>query len=300
MTTKEERIIMRISTLLSALVMMATFQPVQAEILAEAQVGIKIPLTQKPSTRPMTVAYIPGLKHYYIADGGLAPLGSETEAPISKSEMHSYDSEGKYINSSRPGYDNRSIYYNVNTNKLETITYNISSFGGFSPNTGIFSIDLTETGELKDTSNDVFGFNPAFGDANTMPSYNPETNQYYAKQGRSNKVLVIDLKVREHIAEINLDLAKAGVAFDDVSDSFIAYSGIKGEEFALLDIDHKAVLIFDLSGKYVGKSELPKTLKLRSQNHLNGAGYANDMMFVYHESEGEFGTYYGFKVFKTN
>ena len=129
MTTKEERIIMRISTLLSALVMMATFQPVQAEILAEAQVGIKIPLTQKPSTRPMTVAYIPGLKRYYIADGGLAPLGSETEAPISKSEMHSYDSEGKYINSSRPGYDNRSIYYNVNTNKLETINYNISSFG---------------------------------------------------------------------------------------------------------------------------------------------------------------------------
>ena len=62
MTTKEERIIMRISTLLSALVMMATFQPVQAEILAEAQVGIKIPLTQKPSTRPMTVAYIPGIK----------------------------------------------------------------------------------------------------------------------------------------------------------------------------------------------------------------------------------------------
>ncbi len=41
MTTKEERIIMRISTLLSALVMMATFQPVQAEILAEAQGALK-------------------------------------------------------------------------------------------------------------------------------------------------------------------------------------------------------------------------------------------------------------------
>ena len=291
---------MRISTMLFSIAITTTFQPVHAEILANAQVGIKIPLVQKPSTRPMTVAHISSLKRYYIADGGLAPMGSEFEAPISKSLIHAYDDEGKYVNSSRPGYDNRSIYYNPNTSKLETITYNISSFGGFSPSTGIFSIDLTETGDLKDTSADVSGFNPAFGDANTMPSYNPETKQYYAKQGRSNKVLVVDLKLREQVSEIDLDLAKAGVAHDDVSDYFVAYTGVKGEEFELLDIDHKAILIFDLSGKYVGKSELPKDLKLRSHNHLNGAGYANNMMFVYHESEGEFGTYYGFKVLKAN
>ena len=291
---------MRISTVIVSLAFATALQTAQAAIFPEAQVGIKIPLTQKPSTRPMTVAYIPSLKRYYIADGGLAPMGSDTEAPISKSQIHAYDDEGKYVNSAKPGYDNRSIYYNSNSNKLETITYNISSFGGFSPNTGIFSIDLTETGEVKDTSSDVFGFNPAFGDANTMPSYNAEKNLYYAKQGRSNKVLVVDLKVREQISEINLDLVKAGVAFDDVSDFFVAYTGIKGEELELLDIDHKAVLIFDLTGKFIGKSELPKDLKLRSHNHLNGAGYANDMLFVYHESEGEFGTYYGFKVQKAN
>jgi hypothetical protein len=291
---------MRISTVIVSIAFATALQTSQAAIFPEAQVGIKIPLTQKPSTRPMTVAYIPSLKRYYIADGGLAPMGSDTEAPVSRSQIHAYDDEGKYINSAKPGYDNRSIYYNSNSNKLETITYNISSFGGFSPNTGIFSIDLTETGEVKDTSSDVFGFNPAFGDANTMPSYNAEKNLYYAKQGRSNKVLVVDLKVREQISEINLDLTKAGVAFDDVSDFFVAYTGIKGEEFELLDIDHKAVLVFDLTGKFIGKSELPKDLKLRSHNHLNGAGYANDMLFVYHESEGEFGTYYGFKVQKAN
>jgi hypothetical protein len=291
---------MRISTMVVLIAFATALQTTQAAIFPEAQVGIKIPLTQKPSTRPMTVAYIPSLKRYYIADGGLAPMGSDTEAPVSKSQIHAYDDEGKYVNSAKPGYDNRSIYYNSNSNKLETITYNISSFGGFSPNAGIFSIDLTETGEVKDTSSDVFGFNPAFGDANTMPSYNAGKNQYYAKQGRSCKVLVVDLKAKEPISEINLDLAKAGVAFDDVSDYFVAYTGIKGEEFELLDIDHKAVLVFDLSGKYVGKSELPKDLKLRSHNHLNGAGYANDMLFVYHDSEGEFGTYYGFKVQKAN
>jgi hypothetical protein len=39
-------------------------------------------------------------------------------------------------------------------------------------------------------------------------------------------------------------------------------------------------------------------MKLRSQNHFNGLGYTNGMMFIYHEPEGEFGTYYGFKVVK--
>jgi hypothetical protein len=291
---------MKISSVIFSIALLTAIQPAHAEILADAQVGIKIPLTKKPSTRPMTVAYISGLKRYYIADGGLAPMASEYESATSKSQIHVYDDAGKYVSSAHPGYDNRSIYYNPNSAKLETITYNISSDAGQSPNTGIYSLDLTETGEIKDTSNEVIQFNPAFGDAATMPSYNPETNLYYAKQERCNKVWVVDLKSREKISEIALDFTKAGVAHDDVSAHFVAYSGVKGEELLLLDVDHKAVLIFDLSGKYVGKSELPKDLKLRSQNHFNGTGYSNDMLFVYNEPEGEFGTYYGFKVLKTN
>jgi hypothetical protein len=291
---------MNIPSVIFSIALLTVIQPTHAEILADAQVGIKIPLIKKPSTRPMTVAYIPGLKRYYIADGGLAPMASEYESATSKSQIHVYDDAGTYVSSAHPGYDNRSIYYNPNSAKLETITYNISSDAGQSPNTGIYSLDLTETGEIKDTSNEVIQFNPAFGDAATMPSYNPETNLYYAKQERCNKVWVVNLKLREKISEIALDFTKAGVAHDDVSAHFVAYSGVKGEELLLLDVDHKAVLIFDLGGKYVGKSELPKDLKLRSQNHFNGTGYSNDMLFVYNEPEGEFGTYYGFKVLKAN
>lgn len=272
--------------------------PLQAQVLPEATIGIKIPLTKKSTTRPMTVAYVPTFKRYYIADGGLAPMGSEFEAPVSKSQIHTYDAAGKYVNSAKPGYDNRSIYFNTNTNKLETITYNISSDVGFSPNTGLYSIDLSETGEVKDSSNEIMQFNPAFGHSGTMPTYDAANKRYFAKQGRSDKVFIVDPTVREKIGEITLDLAKAGAAFDDVSDGFIAYTGIKGEEFVLLDIDHKAALVFDLTGQFVAKSDLPKDMKLRSQNHFNGLGYANEMLFVYHENEGEFGTYYGFKVLK--
>ena len=86
---------MRISTVIVSIAFATALQTSQAAIFTEAQVGIKIPLTQKPSTRPMTVAYIPSLKRYYIADGGLAPMGSDTEAPVSKSQIHAYDDEGK-------------------------------------------------------------------------------------------------------------------------------------------------------------------------------------------------------------
>jgi hypothetical protein len=268
----------------------------QAQVLPEATVGIKIPLAKKPSTRPQTVAYVPGLKRYYIADGGLAPMGSEFEAPVSKSQIHTYDDAGKYVNSATPGYDNRSIYYNANSNKLETITYNISSEYGFAPNTGMYALKLTETGEITDSSDEIMQFNPAFGSASTMPSFDAKNKCYFAKQARSDKVFIVDPKLREKIGEITLDLVKAGAASDDISDGFIAFTGIKGEEFILLDVDHKAALVFDLTGKFVAKSTLPKELKLRSQNHFNGLGYANEMLFVYHEVEGEFGTYYGFKV----
>ena len=257
-----------------------------AEVLPEARFEIKITLAKKPTTRPMTVAFIPGQKKYYIADGGLAPLGSETEAPISKSLIHTYDQSGKYLSSTQAGFDNRSIFYNELTYQLTTITYNISSEAGFAPNTGIFSLDLDPQGNLKGTSKEVSNFNPA----------GLKLETYFAKQKRSDKVIIIDAKDGNKLGEINLDLKSAGVAFDDLSDSFIAATGIDGEELAILDVDHKSILIFNNKGGYVGKSTLPKDLKLRAQNHYNGLGYTNNLFFVYNESEGEFGTYYGFKI----
>ena len=269
----------------------------QAQVLENAEVSTKIALAKKPTSKPMSIAYMPVYDRYYVADGGLAPMGSETEAPISKSEIHVYSADGKYIQSAKPGFDNRSIYFNTATRQLEIVTYNISTNAGFSPNTGVFALDLDDKGNLKESSRDISGFNAAFGDASTIPTYDPETKHYFAKQGRSNVILVVDLNNTEKISEIQLDLKSAHALFDDIADYHAAYTGIKGEELAVLDVDHKAILIFDIAGKYVARSELPKTLKLRSQNHIAGLGYTNNQFFVYHEPEGEFGTFYGFKIF---
>ncbi|HYD34333.1 MAG TPA: hypothetical protein VEA39_07150 [Methylophilaceae bacterium] len=287
---------MQFSKIILTIICAFSFSMAQARVLPEAVVGIKIPLAKKPSTRPMGVAYVPHLSRYYIADGGLAPMPGDMESPFSKSLIHVYDDKGGYLNSAMPGFDNRAIYFNPHSKLLELITYNISSSAGFAPNTGIFGLELTDKGDVKEGSKDITGYNPAFGEAGTMPSYDPETKRYYAKQERSNLVFIVDPVKREKIGEIKLDLNAAEVKSDGISDHYVAFTGMKGEELALLDIDHKAVLIFDLNGKLVGKSKLPQEMKLRAQNHYNGLGYANGMMFIYHEPEGDFGTYYGFKV----
>ena len=268
-----------------------------AQVLPEAVAVVHIPLVAKPTSRPMSVAYVPDYSRYFIADGGLAPMPDGFGVPTSPSKVHAYSDKGEYLHSVKPGLDNRSIYFNQNTQRLESVTYNISSNAGFTPNTGVFAIKLDDTGKLTDQTDEVSGHNPAFGSAGTMPTYNPAENAYYAKQERSNKVLVVKLDRREAVKEIALDLDAAGAKTDEVSEHFIAYTGVVGEELALLDIDHKTVLVFDLQGKFVGKSALPSTMKLRANNHFNGLGYANDLFFVYHEPEGEFGTYYGFRIF---
>ena len=215
---------------------------------------------------------------------------------MSKSEIHSFDTKGNYINSTQAGLDNRSLYFNPNTNLLETATYNISSGAGFTPDTGIYALEIDKDGNLTKQRLERSAFNPAFGDAATMPTYDPSEDRYFAKQERSEKIFVVKLDKREPVAEITLDLAAANVKFDDISDHYVAYTGIPGEELAVVDVDHKGVLIFSINGKFVGRSALPSNLKLRSQNHFNGLGYANGMIFLYHEPEGEFGTYYGFKI----
>ena len=267
-----------------------------AAVLPEATTAIKIAMAKKPTSKPMSIAYVPIHERYYVADGGLAPTPGDNEAAVSKSEIHVYDAEGKYLHSAKPGYDNRSIYFNQDSKQLETVTYNISSNAGFSPNTGIFALDLDDQGNLKDTSKDVSGFNAAFGDSSTIPTYDPVSKHYFAKQGRSNLVWVIDLNKDEKIEEIKLDLTAANVQFDDIADYHVAYTGIKGEELAILDVDHKAVLVFDIKGKFVAKSALPSHLKLRAQNHIAGLGYSDGLFFVYNETEGDFGTFYGFKI----
>ena len=269
----------------------------QADINEQAELIFKIPLKKEPTTRPQTIAYIPVEKKYYIADGGLAPMGSNSQAPISKSLIHTYDEKGNYIESTRPGFDNRSIYFNTNKAELETITYNVSAAAGFAPMTGIYTLELDDDGLLTGKSNDIINTVFAFGSSGTMPSFDAKNNLYFAKQEKSNKVIVVDAKSYEVKKTIELDFKTPKVKPYDVTSHFIAFSDVKDYELILLDVENKRFLIYDTNGSFKGESKLPKDLKLRSKNYFNGLGYTlNGYYFVYIDSEGEFGTYHAYKV----
>lgn len=267
-----------------------------AQVLPEAVSAMRMPLAVKPTSRPMTVAYDPDYSRYIVADGGFTAMPDEFGVVASKSQVHVYDAKGQYVHSAKPGLSNRSVYYNPNQHRLESVTYNASSDMGFAPNTGVFALEMDKDGRLTNNTETLSQPHRAFGKASTFASYDPAGNQYYCKQERSNKVLIVKLDKDEPVGEIALDLAAAGARDDDISEYYVAFTGIPGEELAALDVDHKCVLVFDLKGKFVGKSTLPATMKLRANNHFNGHGYANGMFFVYHENEGEFGTYYGFQI----
>lgn len=267
-----------------------------AAVLPEAQQVLRMPLAVKPTSRPMTVAYVPDYRRYVVADGGFTAMPDEFGMVASKSQAHVYDEKGQYVHSAKPGLSNRSVYYNPNKHRIESVTYNASSDVGFQPNTGVFALEMDKDGRLTNNTETVSQPNKAFGKANTFASYDAAGDQYYCKQDRSNQVLVVKLDKDDPVGAVALDLAAAGARDDDISEFWVAFTGIAGEELAVLDVDHKAVLVFDLKGKFVGKSALPAFMKLRANNHYNGHGYTNGMFFVYNENEGEFGTYYGFHI----
>jgi hypothetical protein len=268
----------------------------QAQVLPEAISSFTIPLAVKPTSRPMTVAFVPDYRRYIVADGGFTAMPDEFGVVASKSQVHVYDDQGKYVHSAKPGLSNRSVYYNPNQHRVESVTYNASSDLGFAPNTGVFALELTKDGRLTDNTDLLSQPHKAFGKASTFASFDPTGNQYYCKQERSNKVLIVKLDKDEPIGEISLDLDAAGAKTDDISEYWVAFTGIPGEELAALDVDHKSILVFDLKGRFIGKSVLPSSLKLRANNHFNGHGYANGLFFVYQENEGDFGTYHGFRI----
>lgn len=287
---------MQYPTSLFAAALLGCALTAQAAVLPEAQQVLRMPLAVKPTSRPMTVAFVPDYRRYVVADGGFTAMPDELGMIASKSQVHVYDEKGQYVHSAKPGLSNRSVYYNPNRHRIESVTYNASSDLGFQPNTGVFALEMDKDGKLTNNTEVVSQPLRAFGKATTFASYDAEHDQYYCKQEHSNQVLVVKLGKDDPVGAVALDLAAAGARDDDISEHWVAYTGLPGEELAVLDVDHKAVLVFDLKGKFVGRSALPSFLKLRANNHFNGHGYTNGMFFVYNENEGEFGTYYGFRI----
>lgn len=272
-----------------------TKQACAIEIINPDMEKIKIPHAVAHSSKPSSILYSPKFKKYYIANGGRGVVQDGRSPPYSTSELNIYSSDGQYIKSLVPGFNMRNIY--MLNDEINISTYNSSAQAGFMPNSGEYQFNLDSDGLSVLESKDVYGVKSSLGDPSAQVVCIIK-NECWTKQPRSNKIIVVDMATDKVLKTIELDLAEAGVDILSLSDTWVGYTGVVGYEIVIPSIDDKKVLFFSNDGKYRGFSKLPDYIKLRSENHFNGFGYTNGLMFVFDFSKTEYGTFYGFEVLR--
>ena len=273
----------RIVVLLVALALIVASLSAEAAVLPTAVESIDLPLSTPHST-PVSVTYIPSFSRYYAADAGTGYIARV------------WDATGTPIGTSAIGPLPASLYFNPNTSLLESVSLDACCTSG--PTTGIQSLTLDGSGNYTGGNTQLLA-GPISGlgsNSWTMPSYNPVANRLYARQAGTADVNVVDRATGALINTITLDLAAAGVTAGDVNADFVGFTGVTDEELAIFDFTNRRVLIFNLTGGYVGGSTLPVGLTVDFYDVNFGNGYANGLFFIYDSAVGANGTYRGFQV----
>ena len=274
----------RIVVLLVAVMLVMASMSAEATVIPTAVESTSLPLSTSYST-PMSVAYISSFSRYYAGDGG-----------STSSLARVWDAAGTVVGTSTTGVDNRSLSFNPNTSLLESVSYSACCSSG--PVSGIQSLTLDGSGNYTGANTQLLAAPIAGlgGNDQTMPSYDPATNRLYAKQSGTADVNVVDRATGALITTITLNLTAAGVTADDVNVNFVGFTGVSGEELAVFDFTNRRVLIFSLTGGYVGASALPAGLTVDWYDQNYGNGYANGLFFIFDTAVGANGTYRSFQV----
>ena len=225
---------------------------------------------------PMSIAYHPSFNQYYGALGGSASFSGFV-----------WDAAGNLLGSQTPiNIDSRSLNYNPNTGLIENVTFAAVGGGaGF----GLFSMGLDGSGLFTGSnSGPILATLPGLNGSQTMPAYDAARNQLYSRASGAT-VNVVSRSTGGLLSVVNLDLASAGspvlqnntIGYDAISDALIA-----------VDVSNVRALVFDLSGNFLGASDLPAGTILSSSFSM---GYANGQLFVANRASSF--TYHGFRIF---
>jgi len=236
-----------------------------------------------PTSDYTSVAYHPIHDRYYAADLG----GPGNPA-------YAWDASGNLVNTDNPGVDQRGVYYNPNTGLLESVSY--AACCSANPVRGIMALDLDAAGDYLGTNTQLLPAPiAALGTNNqTMPSYDPATDQLFASQG-DGTVNVVNRTTGAAQPTITLDLGGAGVVVGNLNRDFVGFTGRTGEELAILDHANLQILVFDLTGAYVGASALPAGVTISDTSY--NSGYTNGLFFIRDETFGANGGNRSFRIF---
>lgn len=210
-----------------------------------------------------SVAYHPGFDQYYTSDTGNSSYPGFVFSNLG----------GAAVQTLTPlGIDARSWFYNANTAQLELSSYNACCTG-----VGIVA-PTVDAGGLLTGAHPVVLAAPVSGlpSSQSAPSYNPTLDVLYARVSGDN-VNVVKRSDGTLDSTIVLDFASAGGL--SASGEVVVYIS---EENALgvLDTNADDLVVFDLSGAYLGRVNLDIDVTSASSR----PGYTNGQLFVFDAS----------------
>ena len=218
-----------------------------------------------------SIAYHPGFDYYYGSHIGNAG-----------SSGHVWDSAGAAAQTiAALGTDARSFNYNPNTGNVEIISFNAVTTGG------LYTLGLDGSGQMTGTNSLIFGPLPGLNGGQTMPAYNPATDVFYSRDS-GGTVNVVNRSDGMLAGTISLDLAAAGGP--SLQTQTVGYDPTH-QVLITVDLTNNRALVHDLSGAYLGASDLPVGAPLESSFNM---GYANGQLFV--TNDGSSFSYQGYQV----
>jgi hypothetical protein len=247
-------------------------------ILAVAVPTINLDATFGDGT-PMAVAYDPNFNQYYGGGGGY-PGAS----------VWVWDAAGNVLQTLTPGnVDIRGVTYNANTGEIETVGYGSQSgFGSNDGYSGLYVMGRDGAGLYTGSNTQTLPILPGMADDQSVPAYDPDADTFLSRSGNNPDIVnVVSHADGSLVMQITLDNASAGAGSTQYNtigfDSFF-------DVFFELDFSTQRALVFDMSGAYLGASQLPN-LGYESSYAL---GYTNGQLFI--GSNNYDGSYFGFRI----
>lgn len=249
---------------------------------------MKLAITEEGGANGATVVWHPVLKRYYC------PMAGNISFPLQV-----FDAKGKLISpkDQTTMFDVRGMWYNPKTKKLYTNGYNESGWGEYVINAKGFPTDIKVVHE---------GLNQP--DEHTVAAYDAVKNiVYFYKEGQVygyNPATakptdeVIKLEVNGNAVDTNTKEETDSLDFPDFlmqddmynyNTSTVICTGIKGQEFGLLNILNNSIDLFDkATGKLKVKLRLPEEAPV---NEMFNFAYANGIYWLFNKDTREWTGY---------
>jgi hypothetical protein len=212
------------------------------------------------------VAYNPKKKLYYAVFAGNSGF------PLSVFDKKGHPEAGIFT----AGYDARGLWYNKESQSLEGNAY--ADFGYYRISVdkkGIPTGNPTALLNGRNQPND-----------NSIGAYNPKTGDILF---RENETLYFYNKATG-ISNLNITLVGLPVAWENVNDYSVVYTGMKNREIGVFDYVQKRIYLFSIAdGKYNTTLALPEGTPNPDMFNFS---FCNDIFWLFNKAERK---WYGYK-----